>query len=107
MKYSVIYTDKARKNLRKMDRSSAAMIYSWITKNLEGTSDPYRMGKSLKGDLKGVWRYRVGDFRIFTVIEGDVLTIFLIEIRNREHAYDDPIDFEEYQEEYQKLKESP
>ena len=94
MSYEVLLTENARKALRKMDRSSASAIYSWISKNLAGTDDPRRTGKALKGGFKGVWRYRVGDFRLFALIDDGKLIIFIIDIRNREHAYDGELDLE-------------
>jgi len=32
--------------------------------NLENTNDPRISGKSIKGNLKDYWRYRVGNYRI-------------------------------------------
>ena len=95
----MFYTERAKKNLKKMDRSSAAAIYSWVNKNLVGCEDPYRTGKALKGDMKVIWRYRVGNFRIFALIDDGKMVILLIDFRNREHAYEGEIDLESYHKE--------
>jgi len=46
--YSVTYSDKAIKTLQKLDRDTAAMIFGWIDKNLEGCFNPRLHGKALK-----------------------------------------------------------
>jgi mRNA interferase RelE/StbE len=70
-----------------MDAVMSGAIVSWIEKNLVGTDDPRRTGKALTGDLAGVWRYRVGDFRIFAKIEDEQLVILILDFRNRRNAY--------------------
>jgi len=85
--YEIVYTKDARKSLNKMDAATSGAIVSWIDKNLIGTDDPRRMGKALTGKLAGVWRYRVGDFRIFAKIEDERLIILILDVRNRRRAY--------------------
>jgi len=85
--YEVIYAEDARRSLKKMDAAMSGAILSWIEKNLVGTDNPRRSGKALAGDLAGMWRYRVGDFRIFAKIEDKRLVILILEIRNRRNAY--------------------
>ena len=87
MTYEVVYTEDARKALKKMDAAMSGAIISWIEKNLVGTDDPRRSGKALTGDLAGLWRYRVGDFRIFAKIEDRRLVILVLDVRNRRTAY--------------------
>ena len=45
------------------------------------------MGKALTGQFKGLWRYRLGDYRILTEIKDDVLVVLIIEIGNRKNLY--------------------
>ena len=87
MIYEVFYTEDARRSLKKMDAIASGTIISWIEKNLVGTDRPRRDGKALTGDLAGVWRYRVGDFRIFAKIEDGRLIILILDVRNRRATY--------------------
>ncbi len=87
MSYSVRYTEDADKALRKMDHRTAATIVSWISKNLVDCQDPFRNGKYLKGELSNIWRYRVGDYRIFSLIGEKELVILIIDVRHRRNAY--------------------
>jgi len=85
--YDVFYTKDARKALKKMDASMSAAIVSWIDKNLIGTDDPRRHGKLLTGEFAGIWRYRVGDFRMSAKIEDKRLVMLTLDVRNRRAAY--------------------
>mgnify|MGYP001790223778 FL=1 len=38
-------------------------------------TDPKQRGKALTGNLKGLWRYRVGSYRIVAEIKNDILLI--------------------------------
>lgn len=68
-KYKVIIAPKAQKQLQKIDPIHAKQINKWIKINLEGCSEPCIYGKFLKGNLKNIWRYRVGNYRLFAKID--------------------------------------
>lgn len=91
MSYCVEYSDDAKRSLLKMkkkDPMEALRIYNWIGKNLVDCEDPRRTGKALSGQYKGLWIYRVGDYRILAEILDDVLVILLIDIGHRSTVYD-------------------
>ena len=85
--FSVIYSDRATKALLKMDKQVAMMVFAWIDKNLENCENPRLHGSALKHDLKGYWRYRVGDYRLITEIQDNILIIEIIEVRHRRDIY--------------------
>jgi mRNA interferase RelE/StbE len=87
LKYKAVLTKEAIKSLKKMDAAVSGTIISWIEKNLDGTDDPRRSGKALTGEFAGVWRYRVGDYRIFARIEDKRLVILVLDVKNRRNAY--------------------
>ena len=80
MRYTVEYTSKALKSLKKLDKPVLLMIKSWIEKNLIGTTEPRRHGKGLTSNRSGQWRYRVGDYRIIADIEDEKLIILVVEV---------------------------
>jgi mRNA interferase RelE/StbE len=87
LSYEVVYSDEAIKALKKMDKIASGMIASWISKNLIGIDDPRRNGKALTGNLRGIWRYRVGDCRIFAKIDDGKLIILILDVRHKRSAY--------------------
>lgn len=52
-------------------------------------SDPRRFGRALRGDLSGLWRYRVGDFRLIAKLEDVILTVVIIKTGHRSVIYED------------------
>ncbi|MDN6290811.1 MAG: type II toxin-antitoxin system RelE/ParE family toxin, partial [Tetragenococcus koreensis] len=78
MNYNVVYEKKAIKQLSKLDKGQQKMIMGWIQKNLVQTNNPRQYGKTLKGELKSYWRYRVGNYRILADINDDKIQIIII-----------------------------
>ena len=87
MKYSILFDKNADKQLKKIDITQQRIIVNWIIKNLENTNDPRVFGKSLKGNLKDYWRYRIGDYRVIAEINDDEVKILIIEIGHRKDMY--------------------
>lgn len=87
MKYKVEFTQRALKDLKKLDRHTAALILGWIRKNLEGCENPRLYGKGLTANRSGQWRYRVGDYRLLAEIEDNKITILILNIGHRRDIY--------------------
>lgn len=88
MMYKVFLSKKAEKQFAKIDRYNQKIIANWIDKNLNNTDDPRRYGKALVGNLRGFWRYRVGDYRIIAEINDNDIVIYLLEIGHRKEIYE-------------------
>lgn len=87
MSYHVILTTNAKKQLKKIDRHMAALITSWLRKNLEGCDNPRQHGKALIANRSGQWRYRVGDYRLIAEIEDDKIIILILAVGHRREIY--------------------
>jgi len=87
-KYSVEYSKKAQKILRKLDNQISNRITDWIENNLVNCENPRFQGKALTGNLSGNWRYRVGNYRIIAKIEDDKILITVVDIGHRRQIYD-------------------
>ncbi|NMA94985.1 MAG: type II toxin-antitoxin system RelE/ParE family toxin [Clostridiales bacterium] len=87
MKYSILFDRNADKQLRQIDITQQRIIVNWIEKNLRNTDNPRRFGKSLKGNLKDYWRYRIGNYRIIADIDDDKIRIIIINIGHRKDIY--------------------
>ena len=87
MKYDVEYSKTAMNTIKKMDSSTSNLIRAWIEKNLMNTENPRIKGKALTGDLKGLWRYRVGDYRILAEIQDTKIVILILDIGHRSKIY--------------------
>ena len=87
--YSIFFSKRAKKELLKIDKPIRRMIVSWIEKNIKGTRNPRLHGKALTGDLKGYWRYRVGNYRIIAEIRDEEWIVIAVSIAHRSSVYEE------------------
>ena len=83
----VIYSQKAIKSLKKLDKPIQKLIVSYMDQ-IGSLKEPRARGKALSANLKGFWRYRVGDIRIICEIVDMELVIAVIDIGHRRSIYD-------------------
>ncbi len=88
MKYKVVFSENAKKNLKKIDKHIVALIIGWLEKNIDGCSDPRVHGKGLTSNRSGQWRYRIGDYRAICEIQDDKVIVLVLEIGHRKNIYD-------------------
>ena len=87
MGWTIKFTAKADKQLRKMDKGTQKLILNWIEKNLVDCSDPRAKGKGLTSNRSGEWRYRIGSYRIICELQDEQLIILALEIGHRRDVY--------------------
>lgn len=87
MNYKVVFTDKAKKQLKKLDRPTSALIIGWLEKNIENCENPRMHGKGLAENRSGQWRYRVGDYRIIAKIQEQEIVVLVLEVGHRKDIY--------------------
>lgn len=51
------------------------------------SDNPRSTGHGLAGPLSGLWRYRVGDYRIICDIQDHKLVVLVVEIGHRSDIY--------------------
>lgn len=89
MTYHVEFSKRALKDIKKLDKATAALILGWIRKNLEGCENPRAYGKGLTANHSGEWRYRVGDYRLLAEIQDGKLVIIMLTVGHRSEVYKD------------------
>ena len=80
--------ERALKQLKKLDKTAATRIIRYLDERIASDQDPRRFGKELKGELKGIWRYRVGEYRILCDIQEDVCIVLVVWVDHRKSVYD-------------------
>lgn len=88
MTWSIEWDDRARKELRKLDSSVQKEILSYLRIRIAGSENPRLFGQSLTGNKSGLWRYRVGNYRIICRIEDGTLVVFVIGVGHRKEVYE-------------------
>jgi mRNA interferase RelE/StbE len=80
-------SETAKRQLRKLDSSNAQVILRYLNRLVQETSDPRERGSSLRANFAGLWRYRVGDYRVICSIEVNELVILVLQIGHRRDVY--------------------
>lgn len=86
MAWTLDYLESAQKSLRKMGRAEADRITKRLGE-IAALEDPHTRGHSLTGNLVGLWRFRVDDWRVIARIEKQRLVILVVEIGHRSKVY--------------------
>ncbi|MBD3310845.1 type II toxin-antitoxin system RelE/ParE family toxin [Candidatus Woesearchaeota archaeon] len=82
MTYSLIYSDIALKQLKKLDKETQRRIISTLERI---RIRPYPHVKKLVANP--FFRLRVGDYRVIVDIKDDKLLIYVIEVGHRRNVY--------------------
>ena len=61
--------------MRRLGTEAETRILRYLRERIGGSGDPRRLGHALTGDRKGLWRYRIGDYRIVASIEDERLSL--------------------------------
>ena len=75
-----------QREMKKLDKQVAKRITAEL-REVSQLDDPRSMGKGLTGNLAGLWRYRVGDYRIICDIEDGVFLILVVDVAHRREVY--------------------
>lgn len=88
MAWKVEFSKTAIKQLGKIDKKWQLGILDYLEYNIAMSDNPRAKGKALVGDKKGLWRYKVGDYRIICDIEDENLSILALAIGHRKEIYE-------------------
>ena len=84
--WKVEYSDEAKRQMRKLDNSVRLTIERFVER-LPNYPSPRSLGKSLKGQFSGLWRYKVDDYRLICSIHDNILVIEIVKIGHRSKVY--------------------
>ena len=87
MIWKIKFENKTRRFLKKVDKTTETQILKYLKKVISSNVNPKSFGKPLLSNLSGLWRYRVGDYRIICNIQDDILLILVIDINHRSEIY--------------------
>ena len=88
MGWTVEIDRAAVRDLRKLDRTAARRILTFLHGRVAALDDPRSIGEDLKGSIMGeFWKYRVGDYRVIARIEDDAVRVVVVRIGNRRNVY--------------------
>jgi mRNA interferase RelE/StbE len=85
--WTIEFVPAAAKELKKLGRAGAGRIVATLETRIAALDDPRTLGSALTGELGGLWRWRIGDYRVVARINDERITILVVRIGHRREVY--------------------
>ena len=89
--FRIFETDEFAKKLKKLSSHDAAFLRkkldSYVYPHIR--TEPFRGNniKKLRGYFPDTWRYRIGRFRLFYIVDRKKRIVFILAVNDRKNAY--------------------
>ena len=87
MDWTVDFDPRALAELQKLDRVVQKRILKFLRERIAGPAGARELGKPLTGEKVGLWRYRVGDYRIVCSVSDEQHRVQVLRIGHRKDVY--------------------
>ena len=81
------YTDFAERSILRLDKPVRLRILGFMRERVQPSEDPKKLAEMLAGELRGLWRFRVGDYRVICDIRDRVQVVQVLDVGHRSHVY--------------------
>jgi mRNA interferase RelE/StbE len=81
------FDPRALKELESLDRIAQKRIVAYLQTRVLEKGKPRDLGKPLTGDKAGLWRYRIGDFRLICRLDDEAQRALILRVAHRKEAY--------------------
>jgi mRNA interferase RelE/StbE len=87
MAWKVEYTDIAERIIEKLDPQVRKRINRFFRERVANSDDPTAIAEPLQGEFRGLWRFRVGDYRAICDIRKRYLLVLVLVVGHRKEIY--------------------
>ena len=87
MGWKIEFSPAAIDQLKKLDLSVRRRLFNYLEEHIQGCKNPRHFGGALSSNLSGLWRYRVGDYRILCEIQDEKVIVLVLTIGHRREIY--------------------
>lgn len=87
MAWRIEVSDTAKKQLAKIDHKAQQDIRRFLRDRIATDEEPMRFGEPLRKNLSGLWKYRVGAYRLICDIQGERLIVLVVRVGHRREVY--------------------
>ena len=84
--FQIAETKEFQKNIKKLESKIYTKIKNIVYPQLKKNPFYGTNIKKLKGEYEGVYRYRLGSYRLFYVIDNDKIIVIITTISHRKNA---------------------
>ena len=85
--FQIAQTKEFEKKIKKLDPKIYIKIKNIVYPQLKKNPLYGANIKKLKGELEGVYRYRLGNYRLFYIVDNEKVILIITTISHRQNAY--------------------
>jgi mRNA interferase RelE/StbE len=85
--WKIKLTETADKQMAGLGRQEEKRIRKFLRERVEPCGNPRDFGDPLVGNFSGLWRYRVGKYRLICNIQDEEIIILVLRIGHRREVY--------------------
>lgn len=85
--WAVLYVESAKDEIAGLDGSAKRIVRKAIEEKL--MIDPLKFGRPLRRNLSGLFKLRVGDYRIIYQVKEAQVLVLIVKVGHRREVYED------------------
>lgn len=86
--WSVEYSDIVEDEILRLDKPMRDRVLKFSRERVASHPEPKTLAEPLSGNLRGLWRFRVGDYRAICDIRGDRLVVLVLQLGHRSEIHE-------------------
>lgn len=86
MAWEISFSPRAVKSFKKLDTAEQRRVSKFL-REVGALEDPRLRGKALTANKSGLWRWRVGDYRIIANIVDARVVVVVVDVGHRSKVY--------------------
>ncbi|WP_237186905.1 type II toxin-antitoxin system RelE family toxin [Rothia nasimurium] len=86
MAWQLVLAKEFERSIRKLDKPDIRRIKTYLDQVVQ-LDNPRDRGKALTADKIGLWRYRVGNFRVLVKFEDQQMQVIALDVGHRSTIY--------------------
>jgi mRNA interferase RelE/StbE len=87
LNWRVRFEKRALKDMARLGSVDRERVARFIRDRIASKDNPREIGEALAGPFAGLWKYRIGDYRVIASIDDRAITVAVIRIGNRREVY--------------------
>lgn len=87
MAWTASFDPRAFKELEKLDRMAQRRVVRFLQERVLRAAELRDLGKAMTGDKAGLWRYRLGEYRLICGIDDESELLLVLRVAHRKEAY--------------------
>lgn len=87
MTWIIEFAPAAEKLLARMDTATERRVLTFLRKRVASHPDPKQLAEPLRGQWRGYYRFRIGDYRVICQFHDNTMVLLVVTLGHRRDIY--------------------